>query len=75
MTNGHLTDKRYPHCSRLGILRRTSKHLDLCISTTALYEVVGWKKYQTFLPYMMHGARNGQVLPGSCERWLKETNA
>ena len=68
-TNGHPTDRRFPHCSALGVLRRC-KGGGLCVSTTALKEVVGWHKYQTYLPHMQH-ATNAGPTPQSCEEWLR----
>lgn len=75
---GAITDKRYPKCSELGVLRKTNRGY-LCISTTALLTAVGWKKYRGFLPMMTHRRHsnnlNGYVTPESCEAWLTNGQA
>jgi hypothetical protein len=66
------TKQRFPHCTRLQVLRTISGRT--VISTSALYEALGWKKYRQFLPYMKHEGGNcgtGYVTPSSCEEWLQ----
>lgn len=71
-----ITDKRYPLCSKLKVLRsvdvRNGARGTLVVSTRALHDAVGWKLYQEFLPHMQHVGPS--VTPGSCEAWLKTMN-
>jgi hypothetical protein len=66
-------DKRFPLCSKLGVLRTTTSG-GLCISTAALHNALGWNKYKEFLPFMEHVRRGrnaiGYVTPISCEAFL-----
>lgn len=66
-----VTDKRFPLCSYLGVLRKTSSGRTLVISTSTLNAAVGWKTYQGFLPHMEHTREAGYVTPASCETWLR----
>jgi hypothetical protein len=65
------TKQRFPHCTRLQVLRTISGRT--VISTSALYEALGWKKYRQFLPHMeyepTHG-NNGYVTAESLEACL-----
>lgn len=73
-TSGTITDKKYPKCSALGILRRTTKG-SLTVSTQALHEALGWEAYRGFLSSMKHSAGStGFVTPDSCEKWLATLN-
>lgn len=73
-----ITNKQFPLCSKLGVLRNTSKgNGRLVISTAALCELLGWKVYRKFLPIMQHtGTKTnpGCVTPESCEAFLRTLN-
>jgi hypothetical protein len=66
--------ERFPRCNKLQVLRTISGRT--VISTSALYEALGWKKYRQFLPYMeyepTHG-NNGYVTAESAEAFLNRT--
>lgn len=68
--SGKVTDKRYPRCSRAGVLRRSQRDSGLIVSTGALYAYVGPVKYLEYLPLMRH-ATNGGPTPESAEKFLE----
>jgi hypothetical protein len=72
-----IRDRRYPKCSRLGVLRRTQRRPggmpQLVVSTGALQEAVGWKAYQEYLPLMTHRLNTGPT-PESAEAFLETLN-
>jgi hypothetical protein len=63
--------KRYPNCSRLGVLRRN--RVGYVVSTGALYRALGWQAYRRYLPMMQHASNTGPT-PESCERFLEGLN-
>jgi hypothetical protein len=69
------TKQRFPHCTRLQVLRTISGRT--VISTSALCEALGWKKYRQFLPHMEYegGYRSsvGYVTAESAEEFLNGT--
>jgi hypothetical protein len=67
----HVTDRRYPLCSKLGVLRRNNRGV-LVVSTSALYAALTWPVYREFLPTLRHTRLiNGMVTPESCEAFLR----
>ena len=68
-TDQIIKDKRYPKCSKLGVLRKRGKYL--MVSTTALKNAVGWRTYQKYLPHMRYRLSAGPT-PDSCEKFLKK---
>ena len=66
-----IRDARYPLCSKAGVLRKPKSNL--VVSTSALYEKVGDKKYRDYLPIMQHASYTGPT-PQSCEKFLASLN-
>jgi len=70
-----ITDKRYPNCSRLNVLRQVRKDAYLVVSTAALHNAIGWEAYQRYLPVMKYYQERGGNTPGptpdSAEQFLK----
>jgi hypothetical protein len=69
-----IRDRRFPRCSTLGVLRRTSRRPGgvpyIIVSTEALYRAVGPQTYREYLPLMQHRSAAGPT-PESCEGFLE----
>lgn len=57
----------YPHCERLGLLRKTNRGATI-VSTAALYKHLGPKRYRSVLPQLTYV---DGLLPGPVEEWLR----
>lgn len=66
--SGKMYVKKYPKCSKLGVLRETNRFA-VVVSTTALCKALGWERYRRYLPVMRHRHGSGPT-PESCETFL-----